>query len=357
MKRKPINANNLPFDEFKGMMDEEFTTFIHNLPNELVSYIKTKILESRAFFDNTFFQLELVVDTNIIFSEVRSLMLNDSSFFLKIADNPLIRIYAPSQLKDELYEKIKLKFPKENKTKHLNIDECLAKADLFISKITLRDDFTTASWDKAKSYMQERDAKDISFVALNFTLKTHGIITKDKDISDNIEIKTWKLAEAGKVITEVNKGTFSFFIIDLTLPPILKTIYEIVSTIWHSFLEVVNGLIKLFSSIFAKSFSAIAQLPPELGLVVGFAAIIILLTDELREKVGEFFKMLWEQIKKFIKVIKELFKAIWEVFKDIFESLKPVLTISVQLLGYFLLESGNVMNRLKELEAVRPSED
>ena len=354
MQDKQIQPNDFLFNDFQKEVDKEFTGFIHNLPNELVNYVKTKILETKTFFKNSSFQLELVADTNIIFSEVRSLMVNGSSFFLKIADNPFIKVYAPSQLRQELFEKIKRKFPKDSKTKNFDIKDCLAKADLLLSKITIRDDITTASWNKAKSYLQERDAKDISFVALNFTLKTHGVLTKDKDVSDQEEIKTWKLGEAGKVITEINKGTFSFLILNVSLPPIWEAIYGLVATIWAAFIEIVEGLITLFAAVLTRSVSAIANMPPELALIIGIAAIFIMVADELREKVGEFFKMLWEQIKKFIRAIREIFKAIWETLEEIFEALKPVFNVSLQLLAYFVLQSRQAMQRLDELETARP---
>lgn len=354
MENKLIQTDEFPFNDFQKEIDNKFTKFIHNLPNELVNYVKTKILETKTLFKNNSFQLELVVDTNIIYSEVRSLMINNNSFFLKIADNPFIKIYAPSQLRQELHAKIKLKFPKDNKTKDFAINDCLAKADLLLSKITIRDDITTASWDKAKSYLQERDAKDISFVALNFTLRTHGVLTKDKDISDNEDIRTWKLSEAGKVVTEINKGTFSFLILSVSLPPIWKTIYELVLTIWAAFIELIKGLITLFAAILTRSVSAITNMPLKLVLIIGVATIFILRADEQREQVGDFLKLLWEQIKKFVEAIRENFKAIWETLKEIFEALKPVFNVSLQLLAYFVLQSERAMQQLDQLEAARP---
>lgn len=349
-----IPPDSLSFNDFQNEIDKQFTDLVHNFPQELVEYIKTKILGTQIFFQKNSFQLELVVDTNILYSEVRSLMINNSSFFLKIADNPFIRIYAPSQLKCELYEKIKIKFPKDNKTKELNINECLKKADILLSKISIRDDFTSQSMDKAKSYLQQRDAKDISFVALNFSLKTHGILTNDKDIKDQKEIQTWKLREAGQVITEISKGTLSFMILNTTVPLIWETIYGLITTIWASFIELIERLITLFSSILRKSVSAIANIPAEMAMALGFITIFILVADDLRNEVGEFFKMLWEQIKKIIKVIKEIFRAIWETLKEIIEALKPFFNISFQLLEYFVFQSSQAIQRLNQLETIRP---
>ncbi len=344
----------LLFTDFLKEFNKKFTTFVHNLPNELVKYVKSKILETNTFFKTNTFELELVVDTNIIFSEVRSLVVNENSFFLKIADNPFIKIYAPSQLKHELYEKIKIKFPKDNKTKGKDINECLAKADLLLSKIIIRDDITTASWDKAKSYLEGRDAKDISFIALNFTLKTHGVLTKDKDISDQEEVRTWTLGEAGQVVTEMSKGAFSFVILNVSLPLIWEIIYELVATVWGAFIEVVQGLIAFFTAVLSRNVVALANMPPELAVIIGIATIFILAADNLRNEVGEFFKMMWEEIKKCIQKIRAIFKAIWETLKDVLEALKPFFKIPFQLLAYFVLQSVQAMQRLDQLEKARP---
>lgn len=39
---------------------------------------------------------------------------NNSSFFLRVFVNPLIKVYAPSEIKVELFEKIKKKFPRKS---------------------------------------------------------------------------------------------------------------------------------------------------------------------------------------------------------------------------------------------------
>jgi predicted nucleic acid-binding protein len=342
------------FNDFQREVDQKFTELIHNFPAELTNYIKTKIHENTSLFNNNSFELELIADTNIIFSEVRSLMVNKSSFFLKISANPYVKIYAPSVLKTELYEKIKLKFPKDRKTKDFEIHECLKTADLLLSKINIRDDITITSFNKAKSYMEKRDAKDIPFVALNLSLKTHGILTKDRDISDIEEIKTWKLGEAGKVITEIHKGSFLFLILNTSLPQIWKVISELVSIIWVTFINIIEGLIIFFRSILTKSIEGIAKMPPELSLIIGIAAIFLLVADKLRNELGEFLLILWKQIKKIIQIVKSVFKAIWETLKDIYEALKPLLSASSDLLTYFTIQSLQAMNRLDQLEMERP---
>lgn len=348
------NPSSFMFSEFQEAFDKMFTEFVHNVPNQFLKYVKSKILETNVLSKNKMFQLELVVDTNILFSEVRSLMLNNTSFFLKIIDNPFIKVYAPSQIKYELIEKIKIKFPKEKQTRQLDLDASIIKANELLSKIEINDSFSNNSWEKAKFHLKDRDEKDISFVALNLSLKTHGVLTKDKDISDQQEINTWTLKDAGKVITEFGKGSFSFVILDFALPTLWEIIYSLVSVIWFAFIEIVEGAIKILLSIVSGSVKAIANMPPELALVVGLASILVLVTDELREGVAEFTIILWREIKKVAQSLKEFISNLWEVLKQVYEALKPFFNVSAELLIYLTLQSGQTLVRLVELEEKRP---
>ena len=223
-----------------------------------------------------------------------------------------------------------------------------------LSKISIRDDIGNASWHKAKSRLQERDPKDIAFVALNFSLRTHGVLTRDKDISDQKEINTWALADAGEVITEMGKGTFSFGILNVSLPAFWELIYGIITAVWSIFLETIKEMTALFASILAGGVLALAKLPPELVIVAMVVVFLVLMVDDARNKAGELIKVVWLAVKKFIGFIIEIFKAIWETLKAIYEGLKPVFEVSLQLLAYFVLQSGQMLIRLEELESVRP---
>jgi len=339
-------------NDFQSEIDNQFTKFIHNLTPQLIEYIREKVTETKSFFlKDKSFKLELVVDTNIIFSEVRSLCVNNSSFFLKISENPLIKIYAPKKLKEELYEKIKIKFPKEKKTRDLEIEDCLKKADLILSKIEIRNDISKKSLKKATKIMKERDKDDISFVALNFSLNTHGVLTRDKDIKDQKEVKTWELKDAGKVITEVNKGSISFLILNTSTPIILEIIYSLLNVVWASIVSIVNGFIKLFISILTGSIEMISKIPNEFLLLI---AGVLLFAKEVRNEIGNFLKTVWEFILGILNKIKELFLEIWQVITEFFNELRPLLKSSWDLITYLSIQSSQAIEHFELLELKEP---
>jgi predicted nucleic acid-binding protein len=349
-------SDDFSFDEFESHMDKHMDDIINKLPSHFFQYIKKKLLETKTFFQESKFQIELVVDTNILFSEVRGLMLYNKSFFLSITDNPFIRLYAPQMIKAELYEKIEKKFPKENKTKNLDINECKRKADILLSKISLLNKVSSDALDRAKRQMEHRDKKDVPFLAVHFSMKSHGVLTKDEQhFGEQKETRVWKLVEAGEVVSEIKKGTFSFYIVSSSLPPIFEFLYGLISSVWAIIIEIIQEFIKVFVAILNRSIEGISKMHPWLLGIIGVGLLIAIFIDEAREKIGSAFKKIWEFIKEIIKGIKEFFKAIWEVLKIIGEALKPFVKASLQLFAYLASNSSKVMEQLNKLEALRPT--
>lgn len=339
------------YDELHEEMDELLTKTVQDAPKDFHAFIRKKILGASNVGKMGDFQLTLVVDTNILYSEVRSLMLNGSSFFLKIVDYPIVRILAPTQLKKELYAKIRLKFPKDKKTRELSIDDCLLKADLLLSKIDLNDKVSARAKFKATSILKNRDADDISFVALNFSEDSYGVLTNDKDIRDQEEVKTWKLSDIGRVVTEVNKGTFSFVVVSSAVSGIWKYLHQLITWLWSVALKLVKGITKLFSSLLVSGAKSLSKLPSWVLVIGGAALFIALFNDDSRKKIGNFFDMIWDELKPIIEKIKIFFKALWELFKELWEALVPVGEISVQLLFYFSNQSARAFAELEKLES------
>lgn len=354
MKKSTNLEESLLENDFFRKLDEEFSEAVHTLPNSLILYLKNKILNSYIFKLNDFVQLELVLDTNILYSEIRSLMINGSSFFLKLTPSPLLKLYAPSKLREELLEKIKVKFPKDNKTKNLDIDQCLKKANIYLEQVTFCDELEAFNYGNIISNLQNRDSKDIPFVALHFNLRTHGIITNDKDISDFKEIRTWKLKDVGKVITEIKKGCISLEVISLTLPNLLKVLYEVVAIISHSFILLMGRIISFLKALLKGTISKLVNISPEIFTLIGLIIIILALNKQNGEKFNEFLRDSWVRIKKFITQIKLFFIKFYKSIRELMNSIAPVFKSALQVYVYLFEKFSLVITQLQELENSRP---
>ena len=323
--------------------DDKLTKLTHEFSSEMFEYVRSKIFQLDNILEASF-QLELIVDTNVLFSEVRSLMLNGKSFFQTISANPFLKVYAPSQLREELHAKIRLKFPKEKKTRDLDIDKCIESADLLLSKISINDDFGGDSWDKAKSYLEDRDRDDISFVALNIALKKDGILTSDRDISDQPEIKTWNLRDTGAVLTQITKGAFSFVVSNASLRKIFKILHAVSALVWKSFLDLCKNIINAFSLLANKGMQSLSSTK---GIVLGGIGAFLLYQN--RENLSGF----WTSFKTGLKEIISFFKMVWEALQKFYELLRPYLAISYDLLSFFISQSTSAIEMLKKMESER----
>lgn len=339
--------------DFRKNIDYYFTTITNNLGSDFISYLRNKMLDVSCFSANPNFRLELVVDTNILFQEVYSLRKNGTSFLVKIIDNPFLKLYAPPEIIKEINNKIDSKLPKE-------FDKSMAKADAknFLNKISILESEGLKSWQDATRILGKRDEDDIPFLALNLSLSTHGIITKDKHLTSLQEIKTWNLKNTGKVLSDFNRGSFSFYITAASLPCILQSFYFIVVSFVKLLEEVVEFVIIIVTSLLKGAYEMLAQIPwPILVALLGafFAALIF--SGKFRGAINDFSLEMVKLIKEICVKIKDIFNAIVSFAKEIFEALKPFIEISWEMIKYLFLASTEMIERLNELAGLKVAQN
>ncbi|WP_244409552.1 PIN domain-containing protein [Methanocaldococcus jannaschii] len=234
------------FKEFDDEFNKLWNEIEKTLGRDFINYLSAYFQKNLVYMLGKEFKLKLVVDTNIIFSQVLSYVTKgELPWILDFINNPFIELYAPQLIVDELKNKIENVLPKKCKKK--NIDENKAKskaikiANIILSNIKIINDKKSNNWSKiAYNLIGHRDVKDIPFVTLALSLDTHGIITRDKDFKDQKIIKIWKVGEVKVVLTELSQGSFSFCIMNVTAPLAFKICTSIIITI----LEIVTSIIK-----------------------------------------------------------------------------------------------------------------
>lgn len=342
-------------DEFIQEIDSSMTEFVHDMSPELTKYIRDSFIENQGnFLKAKNVHLELVVDTNIMFQQVRAMMVhNKEPFLAKLVKNPFFRVYGPSQLEEELYAKIKIKFPKDKKTRDLNIEACLQSAQELLKEIEIRDDISAEAFERAEGYLSNRDKDDINFLALNFSLQAHGVLTKDKDITDIEEVATWDLSDAGAVITKIHKGSMSFLIFEHSLDLLFNIVSYVVQAVWKGIILLVHAISKLFTSIVKGSISALSKIPPTIAAILGIASIVALFFKEVRQEVSNCLSMIWDEVKPAIKSAKELFKKLIQALKELLEAIKPIAVGTFDVYKYLFDQSQLAILELERLESSR----
>jgi predicted nucleic acid-binding protein len=159
MKRE--NDGFFDFD-FQAEFDNALNKSIHRIPDKLFAYLKKILHETQvSMFSADRMVISLVVDTNILFQEVRSLAINGTSFFDKLSGSPFLKFYGPEQLRTEIHTKIKAKFPKDKATRNLDIGVCIDIAEKLLAKIEINEEVSKEAADYARQVVGNRDPNDV----------------------------------------------------------------------------------------------------------------------------------------------------------------------------------------------------
>jgi len=242
-------------------------------------------------------------------------MIDGTCFLEKIIGNPALELCAPQKLEKEIMAKIDTKFPKEKKTRDLDLEECKAMALKFLKQIHIQDDIDLDSMAYAEQILGVRDGDDVPFFALSLSNGSHGAITNDKDLRDLEELPTWKLGEAGKMLMTANRGTLALFVTHDVMPIAFQALFEAVCLIWSSVVAVAKTTGSIIGAGIKKGCDIVSDWHP----LVQVLAIAGLITLEVKK----------QPIQKVGSWIIELMKALFEVLKPIIEVLATLLGLSV----------------------------
>lgn len=224
-------------------LDQFLTDMVYDMPPDLVRSVQDYV---RNFdpFSLADFKITFVLDTTILFSAVRTKVLHGKVTLLeKLTKNPNLRICAPPHLEEEIMAKISKKFPKNKKTRNIEIDDAHEAAKEILNKIEIIDSVDSESLKKANVSLANRDPDDVPFLALCFSAGASGIITNDKDFAEDDSVRIWKTNEIGEVVTVLNKGTLCLAVRTASLSLAARLAEEILSAIWATVISlIVNGL-------------------------------------------------------------------------------------------------------------------
>jgi len=339
------------FKDYSADFDRHLGEITKHLGNEFIAYLRSYLQKYPFMFpEGCDFKAEFVIDSNIVFAEVLSLMKEKPSFLGSIIDDPFLTLYAPPKIIKEVKETIERKLPK-----NLNRDKAKKIAQEILSKITILKGQRLDAWIKAYTLIGKRDKKDVPFLALAFSLDTQGVITKDKDFTEQEEIRIWKLGETGRMISDLDKGSFSFFFLGTGLPLILQFCYWLCVSFLKLLAEVLEALISVIAALVSGGVNALSKIPPWILTLIGtLIGVTLILSKEAREKAGDAFAKLYEIAIETGSKIKEAFSRIIECIKQIIEMLMPFVSFALKGVGYLFYSSWQLIVKIHELEESKP---
>lgn len=268
MRNANQECNTTAMESF--VFDDFLTTVAYTMSLELKQYLYDIFQECDPILFSRF-QITLVLDTNILFKAVRHKALSGNQPLLeKLLDNPILRVCAPVELEKEIISKIEQKFPKDKKTREVDILEAKNIARQILERVEIIDEIDTESMEKANVELGNRDIDDIPFMGLYFSIKASGILTQDKHLTGNDSVRVWETGELGRVVTVINKGTISFAIAAGGFHIAVAIAKEIISVIWSGVIYLVDSATKLFRG----GIRVIQKVPPFVSVLIALGIIL-----------------------------------------------------------------------------------
>lgn len=291
--------------------DSILTDLVHSLPAECIQDIRDRIPHLAFGFDSDF-KITLVLDTNVLFQAVRVKAVDKCETFLeKIASSPLLRVCAPKELEYEIMEKIEIKFPKDKRTRDINIEFAQKQARIILEHIEIIDEVNAQALERARGELGERDPKDVPFLAISFQTNAEGIMTVDNDY-ENTSAKAWKARDVGRVVTVINKGMICYYATAMSLRILEKIFREIILVVW---LELIT-IVKIAADLIINGFKTVSNVPRFMKIVIIIVAIIFELNTGFFSRTGsKILKFLRDVGQILLDIIKFLVSVSGYIFK------------------------------------------
>ena len=321
------------------------------LTPDLINHLKDNLQNYSFLFTEGFkLQIELVIDTNILYGEILAILNDKLSYLSTIIDNPYLTLYAPPEIESELINTINEDLPRK-----FDKSKALILAHLFFKKISILEGYQLKSWNKAYSLMSARDEKDVVFLALAFDLNTHGILTRDKDFTIQKDFKIWELGECGRLITDLTKGSFSFYFLDKSITFILPNMVDLGLTLIKIIVEIFDRMITSLALFYEKGKKVIKKMPnwikyAILGLSITIPILKLISSEQARKKLIDFLKDVKYNSRIIYSKLKESYLKNLNTLKKFIIDLEPFISYSLDGINYLLYTSYTLFERLHKLE-------
>lgn len=323
------------------------TKFAHSLPADSLEYIRKRVSEIIPTFCLGSFKLRVVIDTNILYQCVRGRMLDGSCFLDKVGESPVLELCAPPELEEEIYEKIEVKFPKDKKTRDLDLLQCKTIAEELLQMVKIERDPKAEYLEQAKKVMSTRDKDDAPFLALYLSTGAHGIVTMDKDLKEQDNVRTFGLKDIGKIITVVNRGALSLFASCSTVPALVQVVYELLCAVISGFVAGGRSICRAIAIGAQKGLELMSGWHPFVQIAAALGLVTVeCKTGLIRQSAEAILRVVVVAIKALADLIKDFASLAEESLPYLIEMLRYVGEALVEIEGFNRQEQPNLTSSL-----------
>lgn len=305
----------------------------------ILAYCKDYFEKNLLYLYGDKLEMILIVDAQAIISEAIAQVRKGRSFLLELLKSPFLKLYSPTWLRDEVKKKIQKIAEREG----IAEGDLEKSADILLEKVKVVDPDDEVAYTRAWASIGYRDPQDIPYVTLYFSIKSHGILTRDKDIAEIPEIKTWERpGTVGKIISVFEKGTFSFLIVGKALPTAFRFLFEICVTLLKTIWNIVRIVVGAVYSLIKEGIAAISKLPDWVKVLISVGTIITLFWEKSR-------KIIMEGLQSFVSGLLTILNWFYQSMKNVISIIAQIVKISIEVLRVLFVKIEETMATFKQL--------
>ncbi len=211
--------------------DKAMYLFPEYVPTSIKNLIDSWVGEN--YIDMLFndgFKIKIIVDANIIFSEVISYFKKGKSDFLRILDHEVIEAISPTYILEEIEEHMEDIVRKTKKT-----EEEIWKVieEKYISKIKLKEVNSRGKrgYEEIVNRLKERDPDDLPYLIMYISEDADAILSRDNHFIGLSGVFTMEMVSSlKKVLYDVERGNLALLITADVLPRLAIYLGRIIIT-------------------------------------------------------------------------------------------------------------------------------
>lgn len=301
-------------------------------------------------------RMKVVVDSNVIISEAFRVGRGKSSSTVRIFNSPVVDIYAPKIIREEVTAQIRTDLPKG-----CSIDIALKWANSLLDRVHILDKIGSSSIEKAKQRLDpQKFGKDCLFLGVAMESGSSAIISNDAEAFGAVqEIQRWEVGRLVDLVLVREGGYVSLFIFSGSLEVTVRISQYLVLVIGNILLEIGKVVATIASGIIEGGIKLIQNVPAWAFAVIGIVGVTLLiyfLTDKDRREslsnaMGEFGEFISEVISTVVKALKAYVEVLWKAMISIAVFIIPFLNFLVIAAGVMMGFMREVINEIKENKA------
>ena len=340
------------YDRIMYILPEYIPIPIKNLIDNWVGENYLRIFLERGV------KIKIVVDANIIISEVIAYFKKGKSHFLDLLNHAIIEAFAPSYIIEELGEHIEEITKKTKKTE----EETWTTIKLqFLSKIKLKEvkNKGMGGYSELIDILKERDPDDIPYMILYLSEDADTILSKDHHFIGLSGIFTMqKVGHLKKVLYDIERGNLALLVTIDVLPKLVIYLARIIITILILVVKALSDFaVKAIETLkngtkkFIEWFSGLTPEGKVVGVILSLisAGIAYAYRDWIQKNIIEPLK---DVISEIITRIIQFFKQLGSLLKDLIYAATEIVRLMLESIQKCIEIYESLKSRIDDIEVI-----